>query len=517
MGGLCALEKNGSEKTVCLDQQEVVRKSTKRPTTPVIEDDNAEWEAAPISRFVGSYGKLKSFIKRCKDTDVVGEAHYNDLIEALEDVSDHGKNKDRKTTLHNPKFQGGFSIEELQQGLQLMEIQSKTPSMDRRISLNESQFIVALREGATEYAELLAEPAFDCMSRGNVPSPVDIQVVTYGFTAPYNVVGRYQMNAMALETWATQIAGRYIANPYHNWRHAFDVYQFIHCSLAKGGAGEFFNFQDILALLASAIAHDVGHVGTNNAFLVNTGAKLAIIYNDLSPLENMHASVCFETLAQPNCNWTECFKESQKKNVRSKVIECILATDMSHHFELVDKFQSRVIHAPDIPFKQGTKDDREKQKETKEDRRLLMRAFTHMADLGHCVRPWPVHRLVVCVLEEEFFKQGDQERALGLAISPLMDRLKDSAAAGQNFFLDKLVRPLFDPYCHFLSEEMASYFKDTMSYNQQNWTDLVQTFGKLSANDLIHKKSGTAQIEENGKTDVKASDGKTDTETPDKK
>ncbi len=35
------------------------------------------------------------------------------------------------------------------------------------------------------------------------------------------------------------------------------------------------------------------------------------------------------------------------------------------------------------------------------------------------------------MLEEEFFRQGDQERALGLPISPLFDRAKQGVSKSQ--------------------------------------------------------------------------------------
>merc|ERR1712196_270211 len=106
----------------------------------------------------------------------------------------------------------------------------------------------------------------------------------------------------------------------------------------------------------------------------------------------------------------------------------------------------------------NTKNDRSMQKESKEDRRLLMQAFIHMADLSHCARPWSVHRTLVACLEEEFFSQGDQEKAAGLPISPMMDRSKDSAATGQGFFLEKLVRPMLEPYSAFVIESFRDAF-----------------------------------------------------------
>ena len=46
------------------------------------------------------------------------------------------------------------------------------------------------------------------------------------------------------------------------------------------------------------------------------------------------------------------------------------------------------------------------------------------ADIGHLASSLNVHLRWVKRLEEEMFRQGDQERAHGLPVSPLMDRLK---------------------------------------------------------------------------------------------
>jgi len=438
-------------------------------------------------KFVGSFGKLKGFLRKCLDNEILLETQFQDLVSALDDISDHGKEKERLrhiTVMSQPIFNGS-SEQEVENGLGLMEMPPPKIILERRWSLNEGSFIIE-DDGVSEIATILRDPNFNCRTRG-VHVKSDVQAVTYGFTTPYNLVGRYQINVASLDNWVSALADQYLSNPYHNWMHAFDVFQFLHISLASGGAGEYFNFQDILAILVGAISHDVAHGGTNNAFLVNTGAKLAITYNDHSPLENMHASVCFELLNEKGNFFLDMMKPEDYKKFRTKVIDNILATDMTHHFELCDMFTERVACNLDgsLPFVKNTKTDRETQKETKTDRHLMMRAFTHMADLSHCTRPWNIHKTLVTCLEEEFFSQGDQEKQAGLPISPMMDRSKDSAATGQGFFLNKLVRPMLEPFCTFLTESLQDTFKANLEINKDKWAALVAKHGKLAAKDLL--------------------------------
>jgi len=453
-------------------------------------------------QYVGSYGKLKGFFRRCLDIEIISQANFSDLVACLEDISEHGREKERLRHLTvMPNFKGS-SEEEVVGGMGLMELAPPRPELLRRLSLNEGSFVVEESgHGVNEISDLLHNPSFNCRSRG-LSLQADVQAVTYGFTSPYNLVGRYKINIASLDNWVGTIAKAYQDNPYHNWMHAFDVFQLLHLSLGHGAAGEYFNFQDILAILCGGIAHDVGHAGTNNAFLVNTGARLAITYNDRSPLENMHASVCFEILHAPGNNFLSGMKEESFKTFRAKVIENILATDMSHHFDLVDKFNARVEHQKDTPFVKGSRDDRDKQLETKEDRRLLMQAFTHMADLGHCTRPWDVHKVLVVALEEEFFSQGDKEREAGIPISPMMDRSKDSAATGQTFFLDKLVRPLLDPYCAFVHPDLSSIFSTNLNNNRDKWAELVRLHGKLPACDLLPLEAKSPCVAQEDSSDM---------------
>ena len=47
---------------------------------------------------------------------------------------------------------------------------------------------------------------------------------------------------------------------------------------------------DMLALLLAAVGHDAGHLGRSNAFEVASESPLALLYNNASPLENLHAA-----------------------------------------------------------------------------------------------------------------------------------------------------------------------------------------------------------------------------------
>jgi len=331
-------------------------------------------------------------------------------------------------------------------------------------------------------AVILNDLDFDGRSRGNIKQ--DARTLASGFMDPHPLLERYSIDLIVLTRWIEAIAEKYNQVPYHCWRHAFDVFQFSYMAITVGVAHKFFNYQDILAMFIAIIAHDVGHLGVNNNYLIQTGHQLALTYNDKSVLENMHASVCFMMLGTPGLNFLADQPKPQYANLREKVIDAILATDMAHHFEFVDRFTARVS-AQEMPFQEDTKDDRSRQKTSKGDRRMLLQAFTHMADLGHCCRPWKVHKHMVVLLEEEFFLQGDREKEAGLPVMPLMNRNQDSAATAQGFFLDKMVIPLLVPYTNLLLPDLGKRLLDNIEENKQRWAQLVEKHGKKTAAELV--------------------------------
>lgn len=160
-----------------------------------------------------------------------------------------------------------------------------------------------------------------------------------------------------LETWrlsaqnlkAFLLAARAAYNSfvlYHNFRHVVDVLQALFFSLLQIGALPAFHQMhnnpskgpsspiskllgplDALVLLVSAIGHDVGHPGVNNAFLVTLKAPLAQLYNDKSVLEAFHCAAYSQILRR---HWKSVYDDA---DFRRRLINTILATDMGLHPE----------------------------------------------------------------------------------------------------------------------------------------------------------------------------------------
>ncbi|KAK9867080.1 hypothetical protein WJX84_007142 [Apatococcus fuscideae] len=96
----------------------------------------------------------------------------------------------------------------------------------------------------------------------------------------------------------------------------------------------------VLACYLAAICHDFEHPGVNNDFLIKTGNRKALMYNDISPLENHHVSASFMVAADKRqANIFQGMSEEDRGTLRASMIDLILGTDMKKHFGLLSRFQ----------------------------------------------------------------------------------------------------------------------------------------------------------------------------------
>ncbi|KAM6106361.1 dual specificity calcium/calmodulin-dependent 3',5'-cyclic nucleotide phosphodiesterase 1B, partial [Pterocles gutturalis] len=182
---------------------------------------------------------------------------------------------------------------------------------------------------------------------------------------------------------------------------------------------------EVLAIIFAAAIHDYEHTGTTNSFHIQTKSDCAILYNDRSVLENHHISAVFRMLQDDDMNIFVNLTKDEFAELRALVIEMVLATDMSCHFQQVKAIKTSLQQLERI------------------DKSKVLSLLLHAADISHPTKHWAVHSRWTRALMEEFFRQGDKEAELGLPFSPLCDRSSTLVAQSQIGFIDFIVEPTF--------------------------------------------------------------------------
>nr|XP_028577469.1 calcium/calmodulin-dependent 3',5'-cyclic nucleotide phosphodiesterase 1A-like [Podarcis muralis] len=246
----------------------------------------------------------------------------------------------------------------------------------------------------------------------------------------YDLLRQFKIPITCLISFASALEVGYSKhqNPYHNVMHATDVTQTVHCIMLHTGMMHWFTDLEILAILFSTSIHDYEHTGTTNHFHVRTRSEMALLYNDKSVLENHHVSAVYQLMQNEDMNILVNLTNEEWRELRRLVIEMVLATDMSNHFQQM-KYLKHVLKC----LQHVKRTDRDK----------LMSMIVHAADISHPSKPWKLHQQWANALMDEFFKQGDKEAELGLPISPLCDRGTTNIAETQIGFIDVIVKPIF--------------------------------------------------------------------------
>uniref|UniRef100_A0A8C7B6W9 Phosphodiesterase n=1 Tax=Neovison vison TaxID=452646 RepID=A0A8C7B6W9_NEOVI len=183
---------------------------------------------------------------------------------------------------------------------------------------------------------------------------------------------------------------------------------------------------EIFAIIFSAAIHDYEHTGTTNNFHIQTRSDPAILYNDRSVLENHHLSAAYRLLQEDEeMNILINLSKDDWREFRTLVIEMVMATDMSCHFQQI-KAMKTALQQPEAIEKPKA-----------------LSLMLHTADISHPAKAWELHHRWTMSLLEEFFRQGDREAELGLPFSPLCDRKSTMVAQSQVGFIDFIVEPTF--------------------------------------------------------------------------
>uniref|UniRef100_A0A8C5HSK6 Phosphodiesterase n=1 Tax=Gouania willdenowi TaxID=441366 RepID=A0A8C5HSK6_GOUWI len=254
-----------------------------------------------------------------------------------------------------------------------------------------------------------------------------------------------------LRSWLQVIEANYhSSNSYHNSSHAADVLHATAYFLCKERVKQSLDPIDEVAALIAATVHDVDHPGRTNSFLCNAGSELAILYNDTAVLESHHAALAFQiTTKDDKCNIFKNMERNEYRTLRQAIIDMVLATEMTKHFEHVNKFVNS-INKPLAALEEKVGETRESVKSvltTPENRILVKRMLIKCADISNPCRP-----LELCIewagrISEEYFAQTDEEKRQGLpVVMPVFDRNTCSIPKSQISFIDYFITDMFDAW-----------------------------------------------------------------------
>lgn len=248
-------------------------------------------------------------------------------------------------------------------------------------------------------------------------------------------------DAITLTNFASALQDKHQENPFHNFAHAVDATQLLATKGRRMLWDQIFSPMIRCALVLASLCHDVGHPGVSNAYLVNIQHNLALLYNDRSPLENMHCSCIFELLAERSQNIFCFLPRSEVGFLRGIVIDVILHTDQKLFNTVlagVDGLYRRNMNAFGADSEDPTGPEIDLLR-TDENRLVVMRALLVGCDGQHQARIWDVARAWGKLRQQEVLAQSLKEQALAIPVGPLTP---SEVADDHLAFLGSLVAPM---------------------------------------------------------------------------
>ncbi|XP_054160608.1 high affinity cAMP-specific and IBMX-insensitive 3',5'-cyclic phosphodiesterase 8B-like isoform X2 [Oppia nitens] len=307
----------------------------------------------------------------------------------------------------------------------------------------------------------------------------------------FDVCRTLNCDEITLRNWLTVIEANYRDNPYHNSTHAADVMQATAYFLRKPRLKTLFYPLDEAICLIAAIIHDVDHPGKNSAFLCNSNDEMAILYNDISVLESHHAAHAFHLTVGPNSDPINIFKNLDSetyRDVRQSIIDMVLATEMTKHFEHLSKFVH--VFTKSVSIEEGLignvgqsgPGELETVPEspnmitfsTPENIVLIKRILIKCADVSNPARPLDLCKVWAHRIAEEYCNQTDEEKRQKLpVVMPTFDRLTCSIPKSQIGFIDYFANDMFDAWDSFgdfpeIAEHLRSNYHFWKELSEQN-------------------------------------------------
>ncbi|OHS94792.1 3'5'-cyclic nucleotide phosphodiesterase family protein [Tritrichomonas foetus] len=255
--------------------------------------------------------------------------------------------------------------------------------------------------------------------------------VIYAIFDLFDLMNAFNITNEKLFHFIYEIRNTYNKVPYHNWRHAVDVTQFTTYQILTGGLDMVLTKNEIFGIIVAAICHDADHDGFSNVYNVKAETPLGILFKNQSVMETHHCSMAINIISKDECNIFSSLSSIENKNMWTFIIALILATDMAKHFDILKEFNTIM-------------DNHSYSLDNPDHRVLLLQVLLKCSDVSNVARPFELADRWCDVLCEEFFRQGDLEKASGMEFtSALNDREHLDKPKSQIGFYQFVCLPLF--------------------------------------------------------------------------
>ena len=292
------------------------------------------------------------------------------------------------------------------------------------------------------------------------------------------VIGNYIFNRLGFynllkyskyENWCRKIAEGYIrTNPYHTDLHAADITHtcLIYLKVGKVNKISKLSKNSKCALFLSCMCHDYKHPGVNNNYLKETKNKIAIKYNDISILENMHIAQAFKLINYSNNEYNifENLDNNIYKQIRKEMISCVLSTDMTFHKDYLN-FLKKCIERNKNQNSNSESNNTENNnnKTSDEDYQQYMNVLIHSSDISNPTKPFDIYFKWADLVVKEFYEQGDKEKKLNMPCS--CDRNKVTIFQSQLGFINYIEIPYFSLFVEVFVN--LRFYLDNLNNNKQ--------------------------------------------------
>ncbi|GMF10153.1 unnamed protein product [Phytophthora lilii] len=244
----------------------------------------------------------------------------------------------------------------------------------------------------------------------------------------YGFLDAFRISSEKFSAFTTNVANYYRSNPFHNFQHAFQVMVAMHIML-RTECRRFYSGLEIFAMLVASLCHDIDHPGNTNDFELKMLSPMALTHNDDAVLERHHCRVTFIILNHKSAKILQHLDRERHKRVRQLIIACILATDMSKHFEKCKVLEGLT------------------RRQLSDKRPVLMGILMHAADISHYALPFAQAQEWGVRLLDEFQNQAAAEAEHNVSTDVFMQNLNNKRVriTVQLNFINYVVRPIWLP------------------------------------------------------------------------